>query len=767
MPIPKWIQWISVVFRRLTHTSRQESLEAFTLFSQCIVEFNLTSNTGHALSQTLTHLRHSTASDTVFLYLWDREVGELLPLHIETQNRNTPELRRLIRTLAQHCPQRRGPYGLADLPDSVDLSGAPYPIHAVLVLPVRVAGELVGALGFLNMASPIPETRMTSLRLAASAFLSMVQQHRQLQELSRQHHELSSDNQRLQATLRELERRQSMIESLELEYAGDAIITVDPAGNIISWNKGAERIYGYTKEEVLGRSIRILDPPSFRAFDRQLIQCAIATGVSSDIEILRRTRSGQDLTVSLTVSAIMDHTGQVLGVCTIERDISQQKQFEDEMQRQNERLELTVQERTAELQAAKDDAEAASQAKSIFLAKMSHEIRTPMNGVLGMLELVLNSSLTAKQQRFIETAFNSGKLLLNILNDILDLSKIEAGQFNLHTVDFDLFQVIEDVAELFASQAQNKGIHLAYLIEPDLPAAVHGDPLRLRQIFVNLIGNAIKFTAEGEVFIRVRSLNMHADHIDLCAEVRDTGIGIPQDDQAHIFDSFSQADGSTTRQYGGTGLGLAIAKQLAEMMGGHIGVDSTPGVGSTFWFTAQLRYQEMNRESTLSRPPRSWSPPTDRTLTVRHQATTHCNLEDEQTPTASQVRVLLAEDNPVNQEVVLAMLESLGYEIDLVENGKQALDAFLQTPYDLVLMDCQMPEMDGFKATQAIRAQEKGATRTPIVALTANVMSGDRERCLAAGMDDYLAKPFDLNGLRDLFNQWLSRPPTADQCPHA
>ncbi|PON11323.1 hypothetical protein C2W62_45445 [Candidatus Entotheonella serta] len=239
-----------------------------------------------------------------------------------------------------------------------------------------------------------------------------------------------------------------MVEALELEFAGDAIMMVDPAGNIINWNKGAERLYGYTKAEVLGHSIRMLEPIESNTSDQQMIDRALTAGIASGIEVLRRTRTGQELTVSLTISKITDDAGDVIGVCTIERDISQQKQFEEAIQQQNEMLEQTVKERTAELQAAKEIAEAANEAKSIFLANMSHEIRTPMNGVLGMIELVLNTTLTDKQRRFVETALNSGKALLDLINEILDFSKIEAGQLRLELIDFKLFQVIEDVVEL-------------------------------------------------------------------------------------------------------------------------------------------------------------------------------------------------------------------------------------------------------------------------------------------------------------------------------
>ncbi|HEX2829615.1 MAG TPA: MHYT domain-containing protein [Burkholderiales bacterium] len=585
-------------------------------------------------------------------------------------------------------------------------------------------------------------------------------------------------------------------------------------------------------------------------------------------ESSRRMPDGRQQHAETTLMPRFDDAGAVIGYYTMITDISERKQM-------------------AALQIAIEAAQAASRAKSDFLATMSHEIRTPMNGVLGMTDLLMDSGLTPTQRRYAQTIRNSGDALLNIINDILDFSKIEAGKLELENIDFSVREVAEEVAELLTSRAHTKGLELACQVDDDVPLVLGGDPGRLRQVLLNLGGNAVKFTESGEVLITVkRAADDRATpgNTVLRFAVRDTGIGITQETRGRLFQAFSQADGSTTRRFGGTGLGLVICKQLVEMMGGEIDIASRPGAGSTFWFTARFATPGSAAATAARRSDLSGV----RVLVVDHDPTT-CTIlqryliacgalsgaaDTAQTalamlrkahaqgaaydvalvdrkvrgmhaielarridadselrgtriivldsPSGRETRgltgepgifghldkpvrraelfhsiavamgaaepvraaeqamadtqeaplgghVLLVEDNSVNQEICAQMLVNLGCDVEVVSDGRAGLEAAFARPYDLVLMDCQMPVMDGLESATAIRERERAEAKTaparhiPIIALTANAMDGDRARCIKAGMDDYLSKPFKKEALRAVLERWLPACPRTER----
>ena len=645
----------------------------------------------------------------------------------------------------------------------------------------------------------------------------------------------------------ELAREKKYFESL-VQNSPVAIVVLDNEERIISSNPAFEQLYGYAATEITGSDLdSLITNPQTHEEASQYTHAVKDQAVHAIGKRQRKDGSVVDVEI-FGVPVFVN--GQKTGTLAMYHDIS-------------------------ELVRAQREAEESNRAKSEFLANMSHEIRTPMNGVMGMLELALDTQLTNEQRDYLQTSLHSAEALLSLLNDILDFSKIESGKLDLEVISFSLRSAVEDVAYTLAKRAHDKGLEIACLIDPDLSSNLRGDPGRVRQILVNLVGNAIKFTHQGEIIIRAESLEQNDHHSTIHFSVQDTGIGIPYERQAAVFERFTQADGSTTRTYGGTGLGLTISKQLVEIMGGKIGLHSTPGIGTTFWFDIKFEKQPPEQRGTapltlgpvnlsyarvlivddnqtnrmvLTKNVESLGSRIDsvssgakaiESLRNAHRAGDpyHIVLLDMQMPgmdgeqTARAIksdpalkdvkililtsmgqrgdairlealgcsgyllkpvkqqmlfdavvavlgrtedqtprivtrhliseqrklglRLLLAEDNPINQKLAIVLLQKAGYSIDAVDNGIQALEKVKTNQYTLVLMDVQMPDMDGFEATRQIRILEQSSGQhIPIIAMTAHAMAGDRERCIAAGMDDYVSKPLEPRVLFSALDRW-------------
>ncbi|AZZ36306.1 hypothetical protein CIK05_05710 [Bdellovibrio sp. qaytius] len=509
-----------------------------------------------------------------------------------------------------------------------------------------------------------------------------------------------------------------------LESAFDAIVGMDQLGFVTEWNPRAEEIFGWNKEEAIGKRMsELIIPERYRLMHEKGLAHFVNTGegpvLNRSIEISAIKKSGLEFPVELSITPLKIDDQYIFTAFL--SDITQRKEDERNLKNLN-----------AELEKSAAEAKQASELKSFFLANMSHEIRTPINGVIGMTNLVLDTDLTDQQREFVDIIRSSADSLLAIINDILDLSKIESGKMDLETIDFELSSLVTDITKTLRLTALQKGLNLKTDIPTSLVENVIGDPGRIRQILINLISNAIKFTHEGEITVRASVLSNTADDLEIRFEVEDSGIGISDETIKKLFQPFTQADSTMSRKFGGTGLGLSICQRLVELMHGQIGVTSTEEKGSIFWF--ELNFKKSKNKHI-------------------HQIH-HFEHDLESNKTG---RILVVEDNFVNQKVARALLEKIGHRVDTVGNGLEAITALEQFPYDIVLMDCQMPEMDGFEATQVIRSGKhvKIPKTIPIVAMTANALSGDKERCLKAGMDDYISKPVNINSLNKIIQKLL------------
>jgi PAS domain S-box-containing protein len=561
-------------------------------------------------------------------------------------------------------------------------------------------------------------------------------------ELHYKNIELSSLNEELHATMEELEAaneelistNNSLFESEEkfrtLTESSPVAIMIHQGNHWVYTNPVGTEISGYSKEELYRMNFWDFVDPEYQALVRErALMRQLSENFSMSYEFSITAKEGAKKWVSLKGNTI-NFNGKPAGMISV-IDISARKAAEEELIETNKHLEMAL-ERAREFAIA---AESANIAKSQFLANMSHEIRTPMNGIIGILSLFLDTELTDEQKKFLEIMRSSGDNLLSIINQILDLSKIESQKFELDEHNFNLHTAMFDIIEMLALKAGEKNLAFNFKIDDEILDSLYGDSGRLRQVVSNLSFNAIKFTDEGSINIRVEIAEESETDVKLKFSVADTGIGIPEEHVKNLFIPFTQIDGGMTRRYGGTGLGLAISKRIVELMGGEIGVESSWKTGSLFWFTVRLKKQDRPQISTRE---------TDRKKV---------NYEIKESAT-----ILLVEDNKTNQFVANAMLKKLGYKTEFAMNGFECIDALKQRDYDVVFMDCQMPDMDGFQTTEEIRRGKSGVINPDvlIIALTAHAMDGDREKCIKAGMNDYIAKPIKLKEVDDMLKRWLN-----------
>ncbi|WP_160690411.1 PAS domain S-box protein [Clostridium sp. C2-6-12] len=528
-----------------------------------------------------------------------------------------------------------------------------------------------------------------------------------------------------------------------VENSSDAIIGKNLNGIITSWNNGAEKIYGYKKEEIIGKHISVIIPKD-KIDDFHKIMKNIKNGEKiTGFESKRVKKNGDVIDVSITVSPIFDLEGNLIGASNITRDITENKKIEKELRDKYEEISALYEELIAieeelrcnyqELEKAKEEADKANSAKSEFLANISHEIRTPMNGIIGVIELLEVTELNNEQKEYFDMISYSSRILLGILNSVLDISKIEAGKFELNLKPFNLKKILDRIIKELSIAGSNKELEVFYYIDPYINFDLIGDQIRLNQVLINIINNAIKFTEKGQIIFKVKKLKSTNNKLNLEFSVQDTGIGIKEEFKNDIFKKFVQQDMTYTKKYEGAGLGLAISRDIAKLMNGDIWFESVENKGSIFYFTAEflINYVEKTSRDNFA-------------------------LEDKKISINKTKRILVVEDNEINMKIACEMLDRLGYKFECAYDGKQALDKLKENDFDLILMDVQMPELNGYDTTKIIRESEVGTKKhINIIAMTAYSMIGDKEKCIEMGMDDYISKPFDANVLKNTILKFI------------
>ncbi|MCL2887599.1 MAG: ATP-binding protein, partial [Betaproteobacteria bacterium] len=573
--------------------------------------------------------------------------------------------------------------------------------------------------------------------------ISVAGRQRWVRERAQIHFSPSGESLLATGTLQDITEQHCAEESLRklsraVEQAPHSIIITNAQKQIEYVNDAFLNSTGYARAEVIGQTPALLYSGRTPASTYAALQQAMTRGEMWHGEFINRRRDGSHFDVAAIISPLRQPDGQISHFVAAEEDVSDKKRTQAELDRHRQQLETLVAERTAQLRQATMEAESASRAKSAFLTNMSHETRTPMNAIMGMTHLALNDPhLPPEQRQRLTKIDRATRHLLSIINDVLDISKIEAGKLVLENRDFSLTRLIASACDMVGERASARHLTLTRNIDPELPNTLRGDPVRIQQVLVNFLSNAVKFTEQGGIAITVRLLVREADNYVVRFAVRDSGIGIAPEAQARLFTPFEQGDSSTTRRFGGTGLGLAISRQLIHAMGGDIAVDSAPGKGSTFWFTARLGLAQSSTEYTAA------AEPTAQPVLF-----------------AANSRILLAEDDPINQEVASALLHSASLAVDVAADGAAVVALARHRVYDLVLMDMEMPVMDGLEATRRIRALP-GWSAVPILAMTTNAFAEDQHACLKAGMTDLISKPLDPDHLFATLGQWLPLPGVA------